>query len=120
MFSKIFIERPRFAAVVSLVIFLAGMICLLRLPVEEYPEIAPPSVRVSASYTGASAETVRDVIATPLDAVINGVEDMLYFSSTCSARVPPRRPPYRVPNRRRRLGSGVSGGRTPPRVPRPR
>lgn len=84
MFSKIFIERPRFAAVVSLVIFLAGMICLLRLPVEEYPEIAPPSVRVSASYTGASAETVRDVIATPLDAVINGVEDMLYFSSTCS------------------------------------
>ncbi|MBQ8445760.1 MAG: efflux RND transporter permease subunit [Opitutales bacterium] len=84
MFSKIFIERPRLAAVVSLVIFLAGLICLMRLPVEEYPEIAPPSIRVSASYTGASAETVRDVIATPLDAVINGVEDMLYFSSTCS------------------------------------
>lgn len=84
MFSRIFIERPRFAAVVSLVMFLAGALCLTRLPVEEYPDIAPPSIRVSASYTGASAETVRDVIATPLDAEINGLEDMLYFSSTCS------------------------------------
>ncbi len=84
MFSKIFIERPRLAAVVSLVIFLAGLICLNRLPVEEYPEIAPPSIRVSATYTGASAETVRDVVATLLDSEINGVEDMLYFSSTCS------------------------------------
>lgn len=84
MFSKIFIERPRLAAVVSLVIFIAGLISLMRLPVEEYPDIAPPSIRVSASYTGASAETVRDVIATQLDAEINGLEDMLYFSSTCS------------------------------------
>lgn len=84
MFSRIFIERPRFAAVISLVMFLAGLLCLMRLPVEEYPDIAPPSIRVSASYTGASAETVRDVIATPLDAEINGLEDMLYFSSTCS------------------------------------
>ena len=84
MFSKMFIERPRFAAVVSLVIFLAGLICLSRLPIEEYPEIAPPSIRVHANYTGASAETVRDVIATPLDAEINGLEDLLYFSSTCS------------------------------------
>lgn len=84
MFSRIFIERPRLAAVVSLVIFLAGLLCLFRLPVEEYPDIAPPSIRVSASYTGASAETVRDVIATQIDAEINGVEDMLYFSSTCS------------------------------------
>ena len=84
MFSKIFIERPRLAAVVSLVIFIAGLISLMRLPVEEYPDIAPPSIRVSASYTGASAETVRDVIATQLDAEINGLEGMLYFSSTCS------------------------------------
>ena len=84
MFSKIFIERPRLAAVVSLVIFIAGLISLTRLPVEEYPDISPPSIRVSASYTGASAETVRDVIATQLDAEINGLEDMLYFSSTCS------------------------------------
>lgn len=84
MFSKIFIERPRFAAVISLVIFLAGLISLSRLPVEEYPNISPPSIRVSATYTGASAETVRDVIATQLDAEINGLEDMLYFSSTCS------------------------------------
>lgn len=84
MFSKIFIERPRLAAVVSLVIFLSGLLCLTRLPVEEYPDIAPPSVRVSATYSGASAETVRDVIASQLDSEINGVEDMLYFTSTCS------------------------------------
>ena len=84
MFSKIFIERPRFAAVISLVIFIAGLISLMRLPVEEYPDIAPPSIHVSATYSGASAETVRDVIATQLDAEINGLEDMLYFSSTCS------------------------------------
>lgn len=84
MFSKIFIERPRLAAVVSLVIFLSGLLCLFRLPVEEYPDISPPSIHVSATYTGASAETVRDVIATQLDSEINGLEDMLYFSSTCS------------------------------------
>lgn len=83
MFSKFFIERPRFAAVISLVIFLAGLLCLTKLPVEEYPEIAPTSIRVSVSYAGADAETVRDVIATPLDSEINGLEDMLYFSSTC-------------------------------------
>lgn len=83
MFSRFFIERPRFAAVVSLIIFLAGALCMTKLPVEEYPEIAPPSIRVSASYTGAGAETVRDVIATQLDAEINGVEDVAYFSSTC-------------------------------------
>lgn len=84
MFSKFFIERPRFAAVVCLVIFLAGALCLSKLPVEEYPEIAPPTIHVSADYTGASAETVRDVIASQLDAEINGVEDVTYFSSTCS------------------------------------
>ncbi|MCR5183842.1 MAG: efflux RND transporter permease subunit [Opitutales bacterium] len=84
MFSHIFIERPRLAAVVSLVIFIAGALCMTKLSVEEYPQIAPPSINVSCNYTGCSAETVRDVIATQLDSEINGVEDMIYFSSTCS------------------------------------
>ncbi len=84
MFSRIFIERPRLAAVVSLVLFIAGALCITKLSVEEYPQISPPSVNVSCTYTGCSAETVRDVIATQLDSEINGVEDMLYFSSTCT------------------------------------
>ncbi len=84
MFSRIFIERPRLASVVSLVLFIAGALCITKLSVEEYPQISPPSVNVSCTYTGCSAETVRDVIATQLDSEINGVEDMLYFSSTCT------------------------------------
>lgn len=84
MFSRIFIERPRFAAVVSLVIFIAGLLCMTKLSVEEYPQIAPPSIHVSCNYTGCSAETVRDVIATQLDSQINGVEDVIYFSSSCT------------------------------------
>ena len=81
MFSKIFIERPRFAIVISIVMVLSGIISLFKLPVAEYPEIAPPSLYVSAEYTGASAEVVAQTVAMPIEDQINGVEDLLYFSS---------------------------------------
>ena len=83
MFSRIFIERPRFAIVISIVMVLAGILSVRQLPVAEYPEIAPPSIYVSATYTGASAQVVADTVALPLEDQINGVEDLLYYSSTC-------------------------------------
>ena len=82
MFSKIFIERPRLAIVISLVMVLAGLISLSKLPVAEYPEIAPPTLFVSAVYTGASAEVIAQTVAMPLEDEINGVDDLLYFQST--------------------------------------
>ena len=84
MFSRIFIERPRLAAVVSLILLLAGGISLANLPVAEYPEIAPPTLFVSATYSGASADVVAQTVAMPLENEINGVEGLLYFSSTSS------------------------------------
>lgn len=84
MFSRIFIERPRFAIVISIVMVLAGLISLYKLPVAEYPEIAPPSLYVWAEYTGASAEVVAQTVAMPIEDQINGVEDLLYFSSNSS------------------------------------
>lgn len=83
MFSKTFIERPRFAVVISIVIALTGIICLFRLPVTDYPEIAPPSLYVYAVYDGASAEVIAENVATPIEDEINGVDNLLYFSSTC-------------------------------------
>jgi multidrug efflux pump subunit AcrB len=76
-FSHVFVDRPIFAAVVSIVITLIGAIAYFTLPVAQYPEVAPPTVVVSASYPGASAEVVAETVATPLEQQINGVEDML-------------------------------------------
>ncbi len=84
MFAKFFIERPRFAIVLSLVIVLVGLISLVNLPLEEYPDITPPQVVVSATYTGASSEVVESTVAQPIEAQVNGVEDMIYMSSTSS------------------------------------
>ena len=79
---NLFIKRPKFAIVISLAIVLAGLIMMCGLPLEDYPSITPPQVVVSATYTGASADVVRDTIAAPIEAQLNGVEDMIYMSST--------------------------------------
>ena len=84
MISKIFISRPRLAAVVSIFITLAGLIALLNIPVAQYPQITPPEIRVTATYPGASAEVLANTVGAPIEKEVNGVENMLYMSSTCS------------------------------------
>ncbi len=81
MFSAIFIRRPRFALVISLFLMLAGIICVYKLPIAEYPQISPPTVMVMASYPGASAQVIADTVASPLESEVNGIEDMVYYSS---------------------------------------
>ena len=81
MFSKIFIDRPRLAFVCSIVLMLAGAICITKLPVEEYPDIAPPQIYVMCNYPGASSQTVKDTVGSVIEAQLNGVDDMIYFSS---------------------------------------
>ena len=84
-FSRFFIDRPIFAGVLSILIFLAGLISLFRLPISEYPEVVPPTVVVSASFPGASPAVISETVATPLEEQINGVENMLYMSSLASS-----------------------------------
>ena len=84
MFSQIFIDRPRLAIVVSIFITLAGLIALFNIPVAQYPQITPPEIRVTAIYPGANAQVVADTVAAPIENEVNGVENMLYMSSTCS------------------------------------
>ena len=81
---KTFIDRPILAGVISVVILLVGLIGLTQLPVEQFPEIAPPTVSVSASYAGANAETVQKSVLVPLEEAINGVEDMMYMVSSAT------------------------------------
>ena len=84
MTLKHFIDRPVLASVISIVIVLGGIIGLASLPVEQYPDIAPPTVRVRASYPGASAETIQKSVIVPLEEAINGVENMMYMESSAS------------------------------------
>ncbi|MDE7123538.1 MAG: efflux RND transporter permease subunit, partial [Alistipes sp.] len=79
-----FIERPVLASVISILIVIAGLIGLATLPVEQYPDIAPPQVMVRASYPGASAETIQKSVVVPLEEAINGVENMTYIMSDAS------------------------------------
>ena len=82
MFSEFFIKRPRFAIVVSIVMIILGLLSLTILPVAQYPEITPPQIVVSTNYIGANAKVLVDTVAVPIENEINGVEEMLYMSST--------------------------------------
>jgi multidrug efflux pump len=84
-FSQFFIQRPIFASVLSLLIFIAGALTVFQLPITEYPAVVPPTVVVNASYPGANPEVMAETVATPLEQAINGVEGMLYMSSQATA-----------------------------------
>ena len=84
-FSHFFIDRPIFAAVISIVITLVGIVGYVRLPVTQYPDVVPPSINVSLNYPGASPEILMDTAIAPLEQEINGVENMIYMSSQCNA-----------------------------------
>ena len=83
--SRFFIERPVFATVLSVIIVLAGLVSALILPVAQYPEIAPPTVTITATYPGASAETLARTVAAPIEEQLSGIEGMLYFNSSSSS-----------------------------------
>ena len=85
MFSRFFIDRPLFAAVISTFLVIAGLAAMRALPIAQYPEIAPPVVTVQAVYPGASAQTLEQTVASPLENAINGVPGMIYMSSSSSA-----------------------------------
>jgi multidrug efflux pump subunit AcrB len=82
MISALFIRRPNLAIVISLVIMLAGLLAILVIPVAQFPPITPPTVQITASYPGANAQVVAETIAAPIEAQVNGVENMMYMSST--------------------------------------
>ena len=85
MFSRFFINRPIFATVISIIIVIAGLMGIKGLPIEEYPSLTPPTVSVSATYSGADAQTIADSVASAIEDQINGVENMLYMQSTSSS-----------------------------------
>lgn len=85
MFSRFFINRPIFAAVISLLFFITGAIAVWQLPITEYPEVVPPTVVVTANYPGANPKVIAETVASPLEQEINGVEDMLYMSSQATS-----------------------------------
>ncbi len=84
MISHFFIDRPIFAAVLSIVLVIAGGVALVTLPIAQYPNVTPPTVLVTASYPGANAQTVRDTVAAPIEQQVSGVENMIYMSSQCT------------------------------------
>lgn len=84
MFSTFFIKRPIFATVIAILMVIAGALCVFSLPIAQYPDITPPTVSVSATYPGANARTVAQAVGVPIEAQVNGVEGMLYMSSTSS------------------------------------
>src|SRR3954468_9482823 len=85
MFSRFFIERPIFANVIAIMTMIVGAVALLGLPIERYPNITPPTVQVTTTYPGADAKVLSDTVASPVEQEVNGVQGMLYMSSTCSS-----------------------------------
>ncbi|AQW88512.1 multidrug efflux system CmeABC, inner membrane drug transporter CmeB [Campylobacter pinnipediorum subsp. caledonicus] len=85
MFSKFFINRPIFASVISIIIFIAGIMSLRGLPVEEYPQLTPPQISIRAQYTGANADVIANTVASVIEEQVNGVENMIYMKSVSSS-----------------------------------
>ena len=83
--SRFFIDRPIFAGVLSILIFVAGLLALRVMPISEYPEVVPPSVVVRATYPGANPKVIAETVATPIEEAVNGVENMLYMSSQATS-----------------------------------
>jgi len=83
--TRFFITRPIFASVLSIIIVLAGLTSAMQLPIAQYPQIAPPTVLVTATYPGASAETLAKTVAAPIEEQLSGIEDLLYFSSSADS-----------------------------------
>jgi len=84
MFARFFVDRPVFATVLSFVIIIVGLVALTQLPIAQYPDVAPPTIQVTANYPGANAQTVATTVATPIEQEVNGVERMIYMSSRCT------------------------------------
>lgn len=106
MFSQFFIKRPIFAIVVSLVIIIVGLVSMFQLPIEQYPNLSPVQITVSANYPGADAQTVAETVAAPIETQINGVDNMIYMTSTSSS---PRHDDHHG-FLRNRYGSGYCSG----------